>query len=155
MAKRRQHIAMGSDERTPVTDMIVEDLRARGHDLELFGALSDRDPQWPNVARSVAEGVAVAAYDQGILLCWTGTGVSMAANKVPGARAALCTDAETAKGARMWNDANILCMSLRLASPAVAHEVLDAWFSTSIDESERENINRLKAMDQSKAVRNE
>jgi len=79
----------------------------------------------------------------------------MAANKVPGARAALCTDAETAKGARMWNDANILCMSLRLASPAVAHEVLDAWFSTSIDESERENINRLKAMDQSKAVRNE
>ena len=152
MAKRRQRIAMGSDERTPVTDMIVADLRARGHDLELFGALSDDDPQWPNVARKVAEGVASADYDEGVLLCWTGTGVSMAANKVPGARAALCTDAETAKGARMWNAANVLCMSLRLTSPAVAREVLDAWFAAGIDETERENIERLKAMDLSKAV---
>ncbi len=152
MASKRQRIAMGSDERTPVTEMIVEDLRARGHDVDLFGALADDDPQWPNVARKVAEGVASAEYDQGVLMCWTGTGVSITANKVPGARAALCADAETAKGARMWNDANVLCMSLRLTSPVVASEVLDAWFEAGIDESERENIDRVKAMDRSKGA---
>ena len=86
--------------------------------------------------------------EQGILFCWTGTGVSMAANKVPGVRAALCSDAETAKGARLWNDANVLCMSLRLASPEVAGEILDAWSaSNSIDESEGENIDMVKHMD--------
>ncbi len=147
MGERGRHIAIGSDERTALTDGVVEGLRRRGHELELFGALAADDPQWPAVARKVAERVASGACDQGVLFCWTGTGVSIVANKVPGARAALCADAETARGARKWNDANILCMSLRRTSPAIAQEVLDAWFSTEADESERANIEMVKAMD--------
>ncbi|KKL75601.1 hypothetical protein LCGC14_2053280, partial [marine sediment metagenome] len=85
--------------------------------------------------------------DEGVLCCWTGTGVSIAANKVPGVRAALCGDAETARGARAWNDANLLCLSLRTTTEAVAGEILEAWFSASLDESEAENVEKLKKMD--------
>ena len=67
--------------------------------------------------------------EEGILFCWTGTGVSIAANKVPGIRAALCGDAETARGARLWNNANVLCLSMRATSEVIAREILDAWFS--------------------------
>ena len=147
MTGQPRRIAIGSDERTPLTDAVVESLRKRGLRLELYGALTTDDPAWPSVARKVAERVASGGCDEGVLFCWTGTGVSMAANKVAGARAALCTDADTAQGARKWNDANILCMGLRLTSRAVAEEVLDAWLSTAPDESERANIDTLKAMD--------
>jgi ribose 5-phosphate isomerase B len=85
---------------------------------------------WPAVARLVAETVAKGDAEEGILCCWTGTGVSIAANKVPGIRAALCEDAETARGARLWNDANVLCLSLRRTSEVIAQEILEAWFST-------------------------
>jgi ribose 5-phosphate isomerase B len=137
-------IALGSDERTHLTDVLVEELKRRGHQVELFGALREGDvTQWPDVGLKVARYVAEGHSQQGILLCWTGTGVSIAANKVPGIRAALCADAETARGARRWNDANILCLSLRLTSPEVAKEILDAWFSTPPDEGERENIAKL------------
>ena len=147
MGLRNKTIVIGSDERTALTDSVMESLRRRGYGLEPFGALAEDDPQWPVVARKVAERVASGACDQGILFCWTGTGVSMAANKVSGARAALCADGETARGARKWNDANILCISLRLTSPVVAEEMLDAWLSTEVDESERANIEIVKAMD--------
>ncbi len=148
MAPRKRRIAVGSDERTHLTDAVVEELRRRSFDVELYGALSAADPKWPLVAQKVAERVASGAGEQGVLFCWTGTGVSMAANKVPGARAALCADAETARGARKWNDANILCMSLRSTSPVVAREILDAWLSTGVDASEAANIARVKAMDE-------
>ncbi len=140
---------VGSDERTPLTDWVVQELEALGAQVELHGALkSGDDNRWPEVARQVAEDVASGRCQQGVLFCWTGTGVSMAANKVPGVRAALCTDAETARGARRWNDANVLCMSLRLTSPQVAREILDVWTSTTaIDEAERENIDRVNRMD--------
>ncbi|MBI3743654.1 MAG: RpiB/LacA/LacB family sugar-phosphate isomerase [Chloroflexi bacterium] len=144
-------IAIGADERTHLTDAVVDDLRKRGCEVELHGALGSDDPRWPEVARVVAERVASGHAEQGVLFCWTGTGVSMAANKVPGARAALCADAETARGARKWNDANILCMSLRLTAPIVAKEILDAWFTAGVDASERDNIERVKAMDSSKS----
>ncbi len=85
---------------------------------------------WPGVAKQVAEDVATRQADEGILFCWTGTGVSIAANKVSGVRAALCGDAETARGARVWNNANLLCLSLRTTSEAEAQEILEAWFST-------------------------
>jgi ribose 5-phosphate isomerase B len=148
-------IAVGSDERTHVTDAVVEELRRRGHHVETLGALSDlparqagKPLQWADVAREVAERVAGGASDQGVLFCWTGTGVSIAANKVPGVRAALCHDAETARGARLWNDANVLCLSLRSTSEAVAREILEAWLSTDApDPSEAENIARLRQMD--------
>ncbi len=122
-------LIVGSDERTHMTDALVEDLRSRGHDVEVIGPLAGEPLQWPEVGRTVGEAVATGRADQGIVCCWTGTGVSIAANKVPGIRAALCTDAETARGARRWNHANVLALSLRLTSEIVAREILDAWFS--------------------------
>ena len=108
------------------------------------------DPAWPEVGRSVAERVSSGEADQGILFCWTGTGVSIAANKVPGVRAALCTDASTASGARQWNHANVLVMGLRLTSPEVALEMLNAWFSTPPGDGEKaELVDRLEAIDKS------
>jgi ribose 5-phosphate isomerase B len=112
-----------------MTDALVENLRGRGHDAEVIGPLAGEPLQWPEVGRAVGEAVAEGCADQGIVCCWTGTGVSIAANKVPGIRAALCTDAETARGARHWNQANVLALSLRLTSEIVAREILDAWFS--------------------------
>ncbi len=123
-------LAVGSDERTSMTDRLVEALRERGHELVLIGPLAGGEETWPHVARAVAEAVAAGEVQEGILCCWTGTGVSIAANKVPGIRAALCDDAETARGARLWNDANVLCLSLRRTSEPIALEILDAWFGT-------------------------
>ena len=135
-------LAIGSDERTHLTDWVVKDLNGRGHLVQVFGPSA-----WPDVAREVGETVASGACDGGVLFCWTGTGVSIAANKVPGVRAALCTDAETSRGARRWNDANVLCMSLRLISETVAGEILDAWFETPVDQSERQTIQRVDDLD--------
>ena len=151
-------LAVGSDERTYVTDAVVADLIARGHELILAGPLrvdeaaagsSPQDDTWPAVARRVAEAVASGAADEGILFCWTGTGVSMAANKVRGIRAALCDDAETARGARLWNDANVLCFSLRRTSEVVAREILDTWFNTSFEPNETDEacLAQLAEMD--------
>lgn len=124
-------IAIGSDEKTPLTDAVVADIRERGHDVTLFGPLNAEEAYWPAVARQVAEAVAGGEAEEGVLFCWTGTGVSLAANKVPGIRAALCDDAETARGARLWNDANILCFSIRRTSGVMAKEILDSWFQNA------------------------
>jgi ribose 5-phosphate isomerase B len=124
-------IMMGSDERNRMTEVIVEELNRLGHETNLVGSLANEDLAWPHVARRVAEAVAQGHAEEGILCCWTGTGVSMAANKVPGVRAALCDDAETAKGARLWNNANILCLSIRRTSEVIATEILEAWFNTA------------------------
>lgn len=123
-------IAIGSDERTHLTDLVVEEVKKRGHEVTLFGPLAGREEYWPEVARQAAESVAAGQADEAILFCWTGTGISLAANKVPGIRAALVHDAQTAKGARLWNRANALCLSLRATSEVVAQEILDAWFET-------------------------
>jgi ribose 5-phosphate isomerase B len=132
-------IAFGTDERTPLTDAIVASLEELGHE----GVVRLEDEPWPDVGRSVGEAVAEAQADRGVVCCWTGTGVSIAANKVPGVRAALCTDAETAKGARRWNDANVLALGLRLTSETVAKEMLDAFLATAPDPSEVETIARV------------
>ena len=123
-------LAIGSDERTHLTDIVVEEVKKRGHSVKLYGPLAERPGYWPEVAREVAEEVASGRADEAILFCWTGTGISLAANKVPGIRAALCADAETARGARLWNKANALCMSLRATPEVVAREILDTWFDT-------------------------
>ncbi len=135
---------MGSDEKTALSDAVAEDLRSRGHEVSLSGPLAGRDMGWSAVGREVGEKVASREAATGVLFCWTGTGASIAANKVHGVRAALCHDAATAAGARRWNDANVLVMSLRSTSPAVASEMLDAWFSTEPDPSERANIAALE-----------
>jgi ribose 5-phosphate isomerase B len=124
-------LAVGADEKTALTDAVVEDLKRRGHDVSLIGPLAGVKGAWPAVAREVAEAVAAGQAEEGMLFCWTGTGVSLAANKVPGIRAALCDDAETARGARLWNKANVLCLSLRRTSEVVAREILDTWFATA------------------------
>lgn len=129
-------IAIGSDERTHLTDVVLDDLARRGHAMSRLGALGAGATDWPDVAASVANGVASGACDEGILFCWTGTGAAIAANKVPGIRAALCSDAETARGARIWNHANVLVMSLRATSEAIAREMLDAWFATPFSKDE-------------------
>jgi ribose 5-phosphate isomerase B len=142
-------IAAGADERTALTDFVLEDLRDRGHEVvAVLGPAGARDEQWADVGRGVAEAVARGDADQGVVFCWTGTGVSLAANKVRGARAALCTDAEQARGARKYNDANILAMSLRLTSEPLAVEILDAWFDQiELDPTEIPNIERVKELD--------
>ena len=116
-------IAFGTDERTDVTDRLKAALAERGHEVVVVG---EGEP-WPDVGRGVGEAVADGPADRGVVCCWTGTGVSIAANKVPGVRAALCTDPETAAGARRWNDANVLALGLRLTSPALADEMVDAF----------------------------
>lgn len=140
-------IALGSDERSHLTDLVEAELRRRGHDVQLFGPPNGGDEPWPDVAEKVAGKVASGDADEGVLFCWTGTGVSIAANKVPGIRAALCSDAETARGARAWNQANVLCLSLRGTSEIVAREILDAWFAAERDESEEANVKKVKELD--------
>jgi ribose 5-phosphate isomerase B len=125
-------IALGSDEATELTTALERELRERGHQVALFGALAPQpDDNWVNAGRAVGEAVASGSCESGIVCCWTGTGVSIAANKVPGVRAALCADAETAAGARTWNDANVLALSLRSTAIPVAKAMLDAWFSAA------------------------
>ena len=135
---------LGSDEATELTTAVAADLEKRGHDVELIGPPAGEQMSWTEAGHKVGEAVASGKADIGVLFCWTGTGSSIAANKVPGVRAALCTDAETARGARKWNDANVLVMSLRLTSLTVASEMLDAWFSAEVDPSEAENIAALE-----------
>src|SRR5438270_8936117 len=132
-------VAFGTDERTPLTDAVVEDLTRRGVDV----VLRLEDEPWPDVGRRVGEAVAKGEADRGLVCCWTGTGVSIAANKVVGVRAALCTDAETAAGARRWNDANVLAFGLRLTSPEVAKEMIDAFLTTEADPAEAGTIGRV------------
>ncbi len=142
-------IAVGSDERTHLTRAVIEELRARGHELILFGPLANREEDWPVVSRALAEAVACGTADEGILFCWTGTGASIAANKVTGIRAALCHDAETARGARIWNHANVLVMSLRATAEAIAKEILEAWLQTpySDDDWNLQQMKRIREME--------
>jgi ribose 5-phosphate isomerase B len=136
-------VVVGADDEGAVADAVVAELEARGHDVSVL----DRE-QWPDVAWKVAETVASGGADQGMLFCWTGTGTSMAANKVPGVRAALAWDPWIAEGARRWNDANVLVMSLKRTEPQTAKEILDAWLSVDEpDPDEAENIARLAELD--------
>jgi ribose 5-phosphate isomerase B len=142
-------IVVGADDEGPVASTIVDELRSRGHEVTVL----ERD-QWPEVARKVGETVASGEADQGVLLCWTGTGTSMAANKVPGVRAALVWDPWIAEGARRWNDANVLVMSLKRTQPETAKQILDAWFSVNEpDADEAANIARLGELDQERRRR--
>lgn len=138
-------VSIGSDDLYPVAVTLLEELKRRGFEVRAYGALvSGRVEPWPDIAFSVANDVAEGRSDFGIVICYTGTGVSIAANKVRGVRAALCFDAETAKGARLWNDANVLAISGRLTTPQVGKEILDAWLSVkSPDPNEINNIKKI------------
>ncbi len=139
-------IAVAADERAGVAAGILERLRERGHEPIAHGALADDErDDWAWASEAAARDVAEGRAEQAIVCCWTGTGASIAANKVAGIRAALCLDAQTAEGARRWNDANALAISLRATSEAELGEILDAWFAgaPSDDEEDRANIDHV------------
>ena len=127
-------VAIGSDDVGPLTEALLEELDRRGVTVERLGALLDGSQAWASIGRAVGEAVSDGRADVGIACCWTGTGISIAANKVAGVRAALCGDAATAEGARRWNDANVLALSLRATSPAVGREILDAFLATPVSD---------------------
>lgn len=133
-------IAFGTDERTDLTEGLVARLRSCGHQVAVVGD----GEEWPEVGRAVGEAVAGGRATRGVVCCTTGTGVSIAANKVAGVRAALCTDAATASGARRWNDANVLAFGLRLSSEAVVAEMLDAFLTTEVDPDELAPVGRVE-----------
>ena len=133
-------VAFGTDEVTAVTEALVAHLGEVGHEVVVVAD----GAEWPEVGRAVGRAVVDGGADRGIVCCWTGTGVSIAATKVPGVRAALCPDAETARGARRWNDANVLALGLRLTSAVVAVEVADAFLATDPDPDEAAAIGRLE-----------
>lgn len=151
-------LSLGADERTPVVDYVLDELIRAGHSVTYYGPRpgelqSSLENSWPEVARHVAEDVASGRSQEGILFCWTGTGVSIAANKVRGIRAALCADAETARGARLWNNANVLCMSLRSTAQPIAKEILQAWFTTDYQPNPEDDasLKSLKSIEEGKA----
>jgi ribose 5-phosphate isomerase B len=141
-------IAVAADERTGVAEAVAEALRERGHEVLPHGALSEDDrDDWAWASEAAARDVAEGRADQGVVCCWTGTGASIAANKVPGIRAALCGDAVTADGARRWNDANVLALSLRSTSEAELTEILDAWF-TGRPSDEHDDVANVRHVDE-------
>jgi len=143
-------IAVSTDEYTHLVALLREELERRGHEVRYFGPAQDGESaDWPDVTLEAVSSVKDGSVDEAIVLCWTGTGCSMAANKIPGIRAALCHDAETAKGARIWNHANVLAMSLRATSDAVLKEILDVWFATTYSEDSwnQEQIDKLNRIE--------
>lgn len=142
-------IALASDEVTPLTDALVAALRAAGHEVALHGPPAGGDEEWVAASAAVGRAVAAGDADRGVVCCWSGTGASIAANKVPGVRAALCADAETARMARRYNDANVLALSLRLTSPAVGEEILAAFLDAPAgdDDFDRRNLAELERME--------
>lgn len=142
-------ISIGADDQGPLPEAVVQRLRERGIEVLLHGDPAGQHEEYVDVAEEVARDVAEGRADEGIVMCWTGTGVSIAANKVPGIRAALCLDAETARGARRWNHANVLALSMRSTTPPIAQEILDAWFSEpyGADPVDHQNIEKLHRLD--------
>jgi len=143
-------IAIGSDDTYGVAKFIYKYLKKKGFEVIPVGALKTGKPEpWPKVGFEVGKLVAKGKADMGIVICYTGTGVSIAANKVKGVRAALVTDAKNAEGARLWNDANVLALSARLTTEELAKEIIEAWFKVEKpDPSEKENIELLKKIDE-------
>lgn len=146
-------IIISSDEHTHLVDAVIENLKKRGYNIEFIGphiAGTSQDQDWPEVTLQAVEKVANGTADEAIVMCWTGTGCSLIANKIPGIRAALCHDAETAKGARIRNHANVLALSLRATSEALVNEILDAWFATpySRDTWNLKQIARIKDIEE-------
>jgi len=146
-------VTVGSDERNGLTDAVVAALREDGHQVDLVGPLADGAEEWADVGAEVGRRVAGGDSKRGVLFCWTGTGASIAANKVAGVRAALCADADTARMARKYNHANVLVMSLRATSEPVGREILEAFLDEpeGADEFDRRNVARVDELDAGRA----
>lgn len=141
-------IAVCSDEPYPVHATVRRWLEEHGHEVVAFGSLKvGAEVPWATAAEQAAEAVVRGDADEGILFCWTGTGISIAANKVSGVRAALCSDPGQAAAARVWNHANVLCLSNRTLSDDMAKEVLRAWFETERGDLGRAGVDLLAQVD--------
>lgn len=140
-------VAVSSDERTRLVDTVIAELEKRGHEVAYFGPEAGQEADWPEVSVQAAERVVQGEADQAVVMCWTGTGCTLAANKVPGIRAALCHDSETARGARTWNHANVLGLSLRATTDALAQEILTAWFETPLSDDDW-NVRQIKRIEE-------
>ena len=143
-------IAVSSDEYGHLIEVVLRELKARGHEAIYFGPKEGQDAQdWPVVTREAIQQVVDGIADEAIVMCWTGTGCAIAANKLPGIRAALCQDAKTAQGARAWNHANVLALSMRATPEAIALEILEEWFATPYSEDEWNllQVKRLEEME--------
>ncbi|MDQ7906316.1 RpiB/LacA/LacB family sugar-phosphate isomerase [Phytohabitans sp. ZYX-F-186] len=137
-------IAFGADDDNETTRAVVDYLSGLGEVVRV-----DTSQPWPRIGAAVGRAVTGGEADLGVVMCWTGTGTAIAANKVPGVRAALAWDPWIAKGARLWNDANVLAMSLKRLAPDVAVEVARAFFETAEpDPDEAGNIALLSDLDQ-------
>ena len=139
-------VAVSADELTGIAGTLIDELERRGHEVLRHGVLGEGEREdWAWASEAAARDVAAGRAEQAIVCCWTGTGASIAANKVSGVRAALCLDAPTAEGARRWNDANVLALSLRTTSAAELSEILDAWFAAtpSGEENDRANVEHV------------
>ena len=146
-------IAVSTDERTLLVETLLHELKNRDHNITYFGPEKSESVGWPIVTEKAATLVANGTVDEGIVMCWTGTGASIVANKLGGIRAALCRDAETAKGARTWNHANVLAISLQATDDTTLKEILDAWFSTpySGDGWNLKQISHIKSLEQKRS----
>ena len=142
-------ISVGADDSGTLPDAVIARLQELGHEVLVHGDPAGSHEEYVDVARAVAEDVAAGRTDEGIVICWTGTGVSIAANKVNGIRAALCGGAETARGARRWNHANVLALSMRATTAEIGREILDAWLAEPFgsDEVDRENVRKIRALE--------
>ena len=143
-------IAVSTDERTPLVESLFCELKERGHNVTYFGPEKDESMDWPVVTEQAAQLMASGEAAEGIVMCWTGTGASIAANKIQGVRAALCLDGATAKGARTWNHANVLALSLQSTDDTTLKEILDVWFTTpySSDKWNLQQIDRIRKLEQ-------
>ncbi|MFC3909238.1 RpiB/LacA/LacB family sugar-phosphate isomerase [Legionella dresdenensis] len=142
-------VAVVSDELYPVNEFIIQQVKGLGHEVILFGALKSHEAEfWVDAAREAAQAITDGRCDEGIFFCWTGTGITIAANKIDGIRASLCTDSQTAAAARIWNGANVLALSNRLLTQDLAAEILNSWFNTAMNEESRRAIAALQMLEQ-------
>jgi len=141
-------IAISSDEHGHIIDVILQELAKRGHETIYFGPRhSEEALNWPEVTQKAIQQIVDNHASEAIILCWTGTGCTIVANKFPGIRAALCHDAETARGARIWNHANVLALSLRSTPEAIVREILDTWLATPLSDDDW-NLQQIAAVRQ-------
>ncbi len=137
-------LVVASDEKTPLNEYVINYLKSLGHELLVKGDLDKPNGKWADISIESAKLVTSGEVDQAVIFCWSGTGACMAANKVKGARAALCVSTEIAAIARKWNDANILVMGNSNTSNENAKGIIDTWFVTPFDE---EGLNQAHKLD--------
>ncbi|MEA3253445.1 MAG: ribose 5-phosphate isomerase B [Chloroflexota bacterium] len=128
------NIALGCDHRgLKVKQAVIEFLSEMDRSYHDFGCYSTESVDYPDIAREVGEAVASGKYEQGLLICSTGIGMSIAANKIKGIRAALCCDAQSAQRARQHNDANVLCLRGEDIELEAALEIVKAYLSSTFE----------------------